>query len=97
MMLQYSKGGEANPDMLRLIDCYWCDEVRSAISSRLHSFSWTGSGMPLYKSRIALCEDYAVKTKNEEARMWFKKDVKLWEQEIDQERLQNAHERAIYD
>lgn len=29
--------------------------------------------------------------------MWFKKDVKLWEQEIDQERLQNAHERAIYD
>lgn len=97
MMLQYSKGGEANPDMLRLIDCYWCDEVRSAISYRLHSFSWTGSGMPLYKSRIALCEDYAAKTKNEEARMWFKKDVKLWEQEIDQERLQNAHERAIYD
>ena len=23
------------------------------------TFSWTGSGIPLYKSRIALCEDYA--------------------------------------
>ena len=97
MILSYSKDGGADPDMLRLIDGYWCDDVRSAISSRLHSFSWTGSGIPLYKSRIALCEEYAAKTSHEEAKEWFLNDISLWEKEIEQERLQNAHERAIYD
>ena len=75
----------------------WCFEVKDAISSRFHSFSWTGSGIPLYQSRIALCEDYAAKTTNEEARVWFLNDIKRWEQEIEKERLQNAHERALYD
>lgn len=97
LMLQYSVDGEANPDMLRLIDEHWCDDVRCAISSRLHSYSWSGSGVPLYESRIALCEDYAAKTTNEEARMWFMKDVGFWEQEIEKEKLENAHERAIYE
>lgn len=97
MFFSYSENGGANPNMLRLVDGYWCFEVQDAISSRLHSFSWTGSGIPLYQSRIALCEDYAAKTSNEDARKWFLNDVKRWVQEIEQERLQNAHERALYD
>ena len=97
MMLSYSKDGGVAPDMLRLIDGYWCDEVRGAINSRLHSFSWMGSGIPLYKSRIALCEEYAAKTSRKEAKEWFLKDISLWESEIEQEKLQNAHHRAIYD
>ena len=97
MFFSYSEDGGADPAMLRLINGYWCYEVQEAISSRLHSFGWTGSGISLYKSRISLCEDFAAKVTNEDAKKWFLDDVKRWEQEIDQERLQNAHERAIFD
>lgn len=97
MIFQYSNGNEVNPDLLRLIDKHWGFEAREAISSRLHSFSWSGSGIPLYMSRIALCEDYISKLSNEEARSWFAKDIEMWKQEIENERLQNAHERALYD
>ena len=97
MIFQYSNGNEVNPDMLRLIDKHWGFEARETISSRLHSFSWTGSGIPLYISRIALCEDYISKLSNEAARAWFAKDIEMWKQEIENERLQNAHERALYD
>lgn len=97
MIFQYSNGNEVNPDMLRLIDKHWGFETREAISSRLHSFSWSGSGIPLYMSRIALCEDYISKLSNDAARAWFAKDIEMWKQEIENERLQNAHERALYD
>lgn len=97
MFLQYANGDEVNPDMLRLIDKYWCFEVKDALGSRLHSFSWTGSGIPLYRSRIALCYDYIAKLNNKEAKDWFAKDIERWEKEIAQERLQNAHERALYE
>ena len=97
MFFQYSNGDEVNPDMLRLIDDYWCFEVKDALGSRLHSFSWTGSGIPLYRSRIALCNDYIAKLKNAEAKEWFSQDIERWEKEIAQERLQNAHERALYE
>lgn len=97
MFLQYANGDEVNSDMLRLIDNYWCFEIKDALSSRLHSFSWTGSGIPLYRSRIALCNDYIVKLKNVEAKEWFTQDLEWWEKEIAQERLQNAHERALYE
>lgn len=97
MFLQYSNGDEVNPDMLRLVDGYWCYEVKDAISSRLHTFSWSGSGIPLYRSRIALCNDYLAKLNNNEAKEWFAQDIKQWEKEITQERLQNAHERALYE
>ncbi len=97
MFLQYANGDEANRDMLQLIDKYWCFEVKNALGSRLHSFSWTGSGIPLYRSRIALCYDYIAKLNNVEAKDWFAKDNERWEKEIAQERLQNAHERALYD
>lgn len=97
MMFSYAEDHGANPTMVRLIDGYWSDEVRGALSSRFHTFGWTGSGIPLYKSRIAICEDYVAKLKNKEAREWFKKDIAFWEKEIEEELLKNAHERAIYD
>ena len=97
MFFKYSNGDEADPDMLRLVNDYWCHEVIDAIGSRFHSFSWTGSGIPLYRSRIALCNDYIAKLKNAEAKEWFAKDIEQWEKEIDRERLQNAHERALYE
>ncbi len=97
MFFKYSNGDEADPDMLRLVNDYWCHEVIDAIGSRFHSFSWTGSGIPLYRSRIALCNDYIAKLKNAEAKEWFAKDIEQWEKEIAREHLQNAHERALYE
>lgn len=96
MMFSYAENNSASPTMVKLIDGYWCDDVRGALSSRFHTFGWTGSGIPLYKSRIAICEDYVVKLNNKDAREWFKKDIAFWEKEIEEEFLQNAHERAIY-
>ena len=97
MFLSYSVDNGANPEYLRLVDNHWSDVVKSALSSRFHSFSWSGSGIPLYQSRIAICEDYIKKLKNDVAREWFKHDISIWETEIEQELLQNAHERAMYD
>lgn len=97
MMFSYSIGSEASPEMLRLLDGYWCDEVRDAISCRFHSYSWTGTGIPLFKERIAICKDFVSKLTNLEAKEWFKKDIGYWEKEIEEELLNNAHERAIYD
>lgn len=97
MMFSYSTGSEASPEMLRLLDNYWCDEVRDALSCRFHSYSWTGTGIPLYKNRIAICKDFVSKLANPEPKEWFKKDIGFWEKEIEDELLQNAHERAIYD
>lgn len=96
MIFSYAEENLANQDMLKLIDGYWCAEIKDALSSRIHSFSWTGSGIPLYKSRIALCEDYILKLTNEEAKDWFKQDIAYWKKEIEQELLRNAHERALY-
>lgn len=96
MMLSYTDGYGARPEYVDLLNRYWCDELRGAISSRFHSFSWSGSGIPLYQSRIAICKDYSSKLTNSEAKEWFEKDISCWEKEIEQERLQNAHERAIY-
>ena len=97
MMFNYSTGAEASPEMLRLLDGYWCDEVRDAISCRFHSYSWTGTGIPLFKERIAICKDFVSKLTSLEAKEWFKKDIGYWEKEIEEELLKNAHERAIYD
>lgn len=96
MLFSYAISGEANPDMLKLIDVYWCEGIKSVLRGRMHSFSWSGSGIPLYRSRIALCEDYINKLTNEEARAWFKQDIDLWKNEIELERLRNAHERVLY-
>ncbi len=97
MMFSYSCGTEACPDYLRLLDGYWCSEVRGALSSRFHSYGWTGSGIPLYQNRIAVCEDYCSKLSNSDAKEWFRQDIDSWKQSIEAEILQNAHERAIYD
>lgn len=97
MLFNYSEDIGVSPVYLRLINGYWNDEIRAALSSRFHSFSWTGSGIPLYMSRIRICEDYIKKVTNEDARKWFQNDIEYWKSEIEQERLQNAHERAIYD
>lgn len=96
MIFSLADSGFINEDMLKLIDRYWGEEVEGALSARLHSYSWSGSGIPLYRSRIALCEDYIAKLTNEDAKSWFKKDIRYWITEIEQEQLQNAHERAIY-
>lgn len=97
MMFNYSNGNKVNPAYLKLLDEYWSDEVRDALSSRLHSFSWVGSGIPLYKSRIAICKDYIAKLSNPEVIAWFHREIGYWEDEIEKEIIQNAHERAIYD
>ena len=97
MMFSYAENGNAGKTMIKLIDGYWCDEIKDAISSRMHSFEWSGSGIPLYRSRIALCDDYVAKLTNEDAKRWFEKDIKYWEKEINDEILQQAHERALYD
>lgn len=97
MMFSYAENGSASMTMIKLIDGYWCDEIKDAISSRMHSFEWSGSGIPLYRSRIAICEDYVAKLTNEDAKKWFEKDIEYWEKEIKDEILQHAHERALYD
>lgn len=98
MMFSYSNGeGKANPVMVRLLDKYYNQTVICGLSARFHSFGWTGTGIPLYRERIAICKDYAVKLQNEEAKQWFLKDIPLWEEHIQEELLRNAHERAIYD
>ena len=97
MMFSYSiGGGKANPVMARLLDKYYSETVICVLSARFHSFGWTGSGIPLYRERIAICKDYAAKLHNEEARQWFLKDIPTWEDHIQEELLRNAHERAIY-
>lgn len=97
MMFSYAESGGASSAYIRLINEHWCDEVKDALSSRLHSFSWSGSGIPLYTERIHICEDYKNKVANDEVKKWFEQDILYWKNEIEQERLQNAHERAIYD
>lgn len=97
MIFSLSKGNEANPDMLRLIEGYWSKDVMSALDARMHSFSWAGSGIPLYRSRIDICNDYISKLTNKDAIEWFKSDIEYWKKEIENELLQNAHDRAIYD
>ena len=97
MLFNYAEDNGVSPVYLRLINGYWNEDIRAALSSRFHSFSWAGSGIPLYMSRIRICEDYIKKVTNEDARKWFQKDIEFWKNQIEQERLQNAHERAIYD
>lgn len=97
MLFNYAEDNGVSPVYLRLINGYWNDEIRAVLDSRFHSFSWTGSGIPLYMSRIKICEDYMKKVANEDVRKWFQKDIESWKSHIEQERLQNAHERAIYD
>ena len=98
MMFKYSVGsGKANPVMVRLLDKYYSETVICGVSARFHSFGWTGSGIPLYRNRIAICKDYVAKLQNEDARQWFLKDISMWEEHIQEELLQNAHEKAIYD
>jgi len=97
MIFNYTDGKGADPSYLKLINEKWCDEVRGALSSRFHSYSWSGSGIPLYRNRINICEDYISKLTNPEAKEWFKRDISFWEDEIKKEHLENAHERAIYD
>ena len=96
MIFSYSECGFVNEDMLKLINDHWCEVIEDALSARLHSYSWSGSGIPLYRSRIALCEDYIAKLTNEKAKHWFKNDIQYWNMQIEQEQLQNAHERAVY-
>ncbi|EJW92292.1 hypothetical protein EVA_19603 [gut metagenome] len=96
-MFHYSVDNKANPVVIRLMDAYWDDEVRDGFSGEFHSYTWSGSGIPLYKSRIAICEDYIKRLTNKEAKSWFMRDISHWEEEIKQEQLRNAHERAIYD
>ena len=96
MIFSFAESGLTNQDMLKLIDGHWCAEVEDAISVRMHSYSWSGSGIPLYRSRIALCEDYITKLTNEGAKKWFRQDIAYWESEIEEERLKNAHEQALY-
>ena len=55
-----------------------------------------GRGIPLYRSRIELCKDYAEKLTNAEAKAFFLDDIKGWEKIIEEERLRNANEEAIY-
>lgn len=97
MLFNYAEDNGVSPVYLRLINGYWNDEIRAVLDSRFHSFSWTGSGIPLYMCRIKICEDYMKKVTDEDARKWFQKDIESWKSHIEQERLQNAHERAIYD
>ena len=97
MMFSYSCGAVASPDYLRLLEERWCDEVRGALSTRFHSYGWTGSGIPLYQERIAICEDYCSKLSNPAVIEWFRQDIDFWKKNIDEELLRNAHERAIYD
>lgn len=96
MMFSYAESGGASPAYLRLVNEHWGDDVKDALGTRLHSFSWTGSGIPLYFDRIHLCEDYINKVTDDEVKIWFEQDIVYWKNEIEQERLQNAHERAIY-
>lgn len=96
LMISYANGESASPAYLKLLNDYWCDEVRSALSSRFHTFSWTGTGIPLYQNRITICKDYIAKLTNQEAKEWFKDDIRFWECEVEKEQLQNAHERAIF-
>lgn len=96
MIFSFAESGLTNQDMLKLIDGHWCAEVEDAISVRMHSYSWSGSGIPLYRSRIALCEDYITKLTNEGAKKWFRQDIAYWKSEIEEERLKNAHEQALY-
>lgn len=95
-MFSYTENGAANITILKLIDGYWSYEVKDALHSRQHSFGWSGSGIPLYGSRITICEDYIAKLINEDAIEWFRNDIGFWEKEINDELLQNAHERALY-
>lgn len=97
MMFSYASGNQSSDVYRRLVNEYWGDEVMEALSSRFHTYSWTGSGMPLYQSRIELCKDFINNTTNADAIEWFKHGIKYWEKEIEQEKLQNAHERAMYE
>lgn len=95
-IFSYSEGGFVNEDMLKLIDGHWCEELEDALNARFHTYSWFGSRITLYRSRIALCEDYLAKLTNEKAKHWFKNEIQYWKTQIEQEQLQNAHERALY-
>ena len=97
MFFNYSDGSGVSPEYLRLFDEHWSDDVRGAFSSRFHSFSWSGTGIPLYKNRIAVCEDYIAKLSNVEAIAWFNNDISYWKKEIEKELLDSAHQKAIYD
>lgn len=95
-LFMYSLDGKANPELVRLMDNYYSKSVMSGFSCRFHSYSWAGSGIPLYRSRIELCKDYAEKLTNAEAKAFFLDDIKGWEKNIEEERLRNANEKAIY-
>jgi len=95
-LFMYSLDGKTNPGVVRLMDNYYSESVMSGFGCRFHSYSWAGSGIPLYRRRIELCKDYAEKLANAEARSFFLEDIKVWEKNIVDERLRNANEKAIY-
>lgn len=95
-LFKFSVDGKANPEVIRLMDKYYSKSVMSGFGSRFHSYSWAGTGIPLYRSRIELCKDYIDKLSNNEAKAFFLEDLKVWEKHIEEERLRNANEKAIY-
>lgn len=95
--LRYSINSEANPDMVYLLDHHFVEGIMSSLSFRLHSYGWVGSGIPLYNSRIALDKDYVAKLQNPIAKKWFEDDIPIWQNNIKEERLRDAHEWAIFD
>lgn len=96
LFFAYSLNGKLNPSMVHILDKYYSKELMSNFSTRLHSFGWTGSGIPLYRSRIELDCGYRDALTHPEAKAWFEKDMKMWQGMIEEERLENAQESALY-
>lgn len=92
-----SQGNEVFSDLfLWILENYGEDKfVRSGLHSNMHSFSWTGSPIGLYKS-FKQCLINVPKSNKEVVNQWVKDCIKEFDAEIEREQSNNDYMRMHY-
>lgn len=95
-MIPFFHGGEIHPLALRLLNEYGDQQlVLSAFDSSIHSYSWTGSVIPLLESRRNILQSI-INHPIQEVANWAKRNVIYFEREIADERQKEAEEKFLY-
>jgi hypothetical protein len=85
-----------SPLLIKLFDlCYESDMFLGALSSNLHSYSWTGSLVPLLESRKKLLEQISNHEK-EEIKSFAYENIKYFEYKITQEKRRDENSGLDY-
>lgn len=98
MISWYGSDGTFKPLFVFLMENYWKDGSRfkETFTCTFHSFSFYGTGVPLFKYRIDI-DKKLINFKNKSLKVWAAKDIHYWQDHIKEENLRKAHQQAMSD